>query len=176
MMRLMAAVSLGHVLSCQKCLVSTHFIFIYLHYTDWQLLIVKKVYSDELNEPNLTQLIQEFVHTHQYPELTPCNIPDLPPFYEKIIIHIFVIASFYTPSDLSGISGMKCECVYAVNRWRKLGPGHFDTLSINAAPDDMDDDSSAHGIIDLEVACVHLIFSFTLDGVKYPCVLVHWFS
>ena len=56
------------------------------------------------------------------------------------------------------------------------GPGHFDTLIVNAAPDDMDDDSSECGIQGLEVACTHLVFSFTLDGVKYPCALVHWFS
>ena len=59
------------------------------------------------------------------------------------------------------------------------GPGHFDTLFVNAAPydvDDEDDDSSAHMIQGLEVAHAHLVFSFTLDGVKYPCMLVLWFS
>ena len=35
---------------------------------------------------------------------------------------------------------------------------------------------STHGILGLEVGRAHLFFSFTLDGVKYPCALVHWFS
>ena len=88
------------------------------------------------------------------------------------------IANFFAPSDLSGISGTKSEHIYAINRWRN-GPGHFDILFVNAAPDDMDDeddDSSAHMIQGLEVAPAHLVFSSTLDGVKYPCMLVLWFS
>ena len=90
------------------------------------------------------------------------------------------VANFFAPSDLSGISGTKCEHIYAINRWRN-SPGHFDTLFVNAAPGDMDDDdddddSSAHMIQGLEIAPAHLVFSFTLDGVKYPCMLVLWFS
>ena len=118
------------------------------------------------------------MHTQQYPESIPCNIPNLPPFYKKITILTSAIASFLSPSDLSGIGGTKCECIHAINRGRN-GPGCFNTLFVNAAPDDMDDDdddSSAHRIQGLEVAHAHLVFSFTLDGVKYPCMLVHWFS
>ena len=140
-----------------------------------RLLIVKKVYLDEIDKPNLTRLIQEFMHTQQYPESISHDIPNLPPFYEKITVHTSVITSFFAPSDLSGISGMKHEHIHTINRWRN-GPSCFDTLFVNAAPDDMDDDSYAHGIQGLEVAHTHLVFSFTLDGVKYPCTLVHWFS
>lgn len=88
------------------------------------------------------------------------------------------IANFFAPSDLSGISGTKSEYIYAVNRWRN-GPGNFDILFVNAAPydvDDEDDNSSAHMNQGLEVAPAHLVFSFTLAGVKYPCMLVLWFS
>ena len=46
------------------------------------------------------------------------------------------VANFFAPSDLSGISGTKCEHIYAINRWRN-STGHFDTLFVNAAPDDM---------------------------------------
>ena len=78
------------------------------------------------------------------------------------------VANFFAPSDLSGISGTKCEYIYAINRWRN-SPGHFDTLFVNAAPDDMDDDddddSSAHMIQGLEIAPAHLVFSFTLGEV-----------
>ena len=115
------------------------------------------------------------MHTQQYPESISHDIPNLPPFYEKITVHTSVVTSFFAPSDLSGIGGMKCEHIHTINRWRN-GPSRFDTLFVNAAPDDMDDDSYAHRIQGLEVAHAHLVFSFTLDGVKYPCTLVHWFS
>jgi hypothetical protein len=69
---------------------------------------------------------------------------------------------------------MKRERIHAVKRWRN-GPGRYDTILINTAHDD-DDSSSARGLLGLEVARARLFFSFTLDGVKYPCTLVHWFS
>ena len=72
---------------------------------------------------------------------------------------------------------MKCEHIHAVSHWRR-GPGHYDTLFINTPADNVDDsaeDLSASGILGLEVAHAHLFFSFTLNGVKYPCALVHWF-
>ena len=50
--------------------------------------------------------------------------------------------------------------------------------TVNATYDNVDDNTSnspAWGILGLEVARMHLFFSFTLDGVKYPCALVHWF-
>lgn len=28
----------------------------------------------------------------------------------------------------------------------------------------------------LDIACVWLIFSFTIDGTQYPCILIHWFT
>ena len=39
-----------------------------------------------------------------------------------------------------------------------------------------DESTSDHGFLGLEVARAHLFFSFTHNGLKYPCVLVHWFS
>ena len=73
---------------------------------------------------------------------------------------------------------MKCEHIHAVSCWRQ-GPGHYNTLFINTPANNVDDsaeDLSASGILGLKVAHAHLFFSFTLNGVKYLCVLVHWFS
>ena len=131
---------------------------------------MKHIYPDQVDEPKLTRLIQEFIHSQHYPESSPCNIPDLPPLYEKITIHTSAVTTFHAPSDLSGIGGMKCECNHAVGCWRK-GLGCYNTLFINTPHDDVDDNAS---ILGLEVACTHLFFSFTLDGVKYLCALVHW--
>lgn len=138
---------------------------------------MKCIYPDQVDEPNLTQLIQEFIHGQQHPESSPHNIPDLPPFYEKITVYTSILATFHTPSDLSGIGGMKHKHIHAVNRWQN-GPGHYDTLFVNAAINDEDQDgeSSVHGFLGLEVAQACLFFSFALEGVMYPCALVHWFS
>ena len=44
-------------------------------------LIVKKVYPDEIDEPNLTWLIQEFLHTQKYPQwihvISPTSLPSM---------------------------------------------------------------------------------------------------
>lgn len=135
---------------------------------------MERVYPDQVDEPNLTRLIQEFIYNQRHPGSSAHDIPNLPPFYEKITIHTAAVATFHAPSDLSGIGGMKRERIHAVSRWRK-GPGRYDTLFINVASDNAED-SSPRGILDLEVARAHLFFSFTLNGVKYPCALVHWFS
>ena len=139
---------------------------------------MKCIYPDQVGKHNLIQLIQEFVYEQQHPGSSACNIPNLPPFYETITIHTTAIATFHAPSNLSGIGGMKCEHIHAVSHWRG-GPGHYDTLFINTSANDVDGnakDLSTHGILGLEVAHAYLFFSFTLNGVKYPCALVHWFS
>ena len=63
---------------------------------------------------------------------------------------------------------MRYERIRAVKSWRK-GPKRFDTIFINT-------DASAEGMRGLDVARVRLFFSFSHNGIKYPCALVHWFS
>ena len=63
---------------------------------------------------------------------------------------------------------MHCERIRAVKSWRK-GPRRYDTIFVNTDP-------SAEGMHGLDVARVRLFFSFSHNGVKYPCALVHWFS
>ena len=113
---------------------------------------MNRVYPDEIDEPRLTQLIQEFIHEQRHPRSSAHDIPNLPPFYEKITIHTSAIATFHAPSDLSGIGGMKREHIHAIKHWRN-GPGRYDMMLINAAHDNDDDDSSSvQGLLGLEVA------------------------
>ena len=69
---------------------------------------------------------------------------------------------------------MKHKCIHTVSCWRK-GPGCYDTLFVSAASGNTED-SPTYGTLDFEVAHEHLFFLFTLDKVKCPCTLVHWFS
>ncbi|KIM71886.1 hypothetical protein PILCRDRAFT_82378 [Piloderma croceum F 1598] len=62
---------------------------------------------------------------------------------------------------------MRSERIRAVKSWRK-GPRRYDTIFVNTDP-------SAHGMHGLDVARTRL-FSFSYNGIKYPCALVDWFS
>jgi hypothetical protein len=89
-------------------------------------------------------------------------------FYGKMTIYPSAVATFHAPSDISGIGGMRRERIRAVKSWRK-GPGRYDTIFVNTDP-------SVEGMQGLDVARVRLFFSFSHDGIEYPCALVHWFS
>ena len=139
---------------------------------------MKCVHLDQVDKLNLTCLIQEFIYEQQPPSSNAHDIANLPQFYEKITIHTTAIATFHAPSNLSGIGGMKCECIHAVAHWQKC-PGHYNTMFINTASNNTSNnngDSAVCRILSLDLAQAHLFFSFALDGVKYQCALVHWFS
>ena len=132
---------------------------------------VCKVYPEsivtEIEQPNFPHLIQKFIYNQQHPNnISNANI--LPTFYGKITIYISAIATFYAPSDISGVGGMHCECIHAVKSWRK-GPAHYDTIFVNT-------NSSLDGMQGLDVAHVRLFFSFSFEGIEYPCTLMHWLS
>ncbi|OAX31238.1 hypothetical protein K503DRAFT_654751, partial [Rhizopogon vinicolor AM-OR11-026] len=50
-------------------------------------------------------------------------------FYEKITLYTSAVATFYAPSDISGIGGMRYERIRAVYTWRN-GPGRYDCVFI----------------------------------------------
>ena len=89
-------------------------------------------------------------------------------FYGKITVYPSAVATFHAPSDISGTGGMRSERIRAVASWRN-GPSRFDTVFVHT-------NSNAEGMLGLDVACVRLFFSFTYEGLKYPCALVRWFS
>jgi hypothetical protein len=86
----------------------------------------------------------------------------------KISIYSSAVATFYAPSDISGIGGMRCERIHAIKSWRN-GPGRYDCVFVNTDP-------SVDGMLGLDIARVQLIFSFKCEDTTFPCALVHWFS
>ena len=126
----------------------------------------------EIEQPDIHILIQQFIYERQHPdhvsEDSSASVSALPTFYGKITIYPSAVAMFHAPSDISGIGGMRRERIRAVKSWRK-GPGRYDTIFVNT-------DSSLEGMRGLEIARVRLLFSFSHDGVEYPCALIHWFS
>ena len=85
-------------------------------------------------------------------------------------IHIFntAVATFYAPSNISGVTGMRREYIQAVSSWRN-GPACYDCVLVNAKPD-------VDGAWGFEVARVFLFFSFLHGGKEYLCAFIQWYS
>lgn len=86
----------------------------------------------------------------------------------KILVFTSATATFYAPSDISGIGGMRRECIRATPSWRK-GPARYDCVFVETDPD-------AVGMKGLHVARIRLFFSFKYEGEVFPCALVEWFQ
>ena len=134
---------------------------------------MRKVYpkdiAAEIEQPEFPDLIRQFIYDQQHSDaVSNASISDLPMFYGKISIYSSAVATFHAPSDISGIGGMRRERIRALKSWRN-GAGRYDTIFVNT-------DSHADGMRGLDVARVRLFFSFSHNGVEYPCALVRWFS
>ncbi|KAI6142986.1 hypothetical protein BKA82DRAFT_4331329 [Pisolithus tinctorius] len=70
-------------------------------------------------------------------------------------------STLYAPSDLSGLGGMHSECIWS--------PAHYDTIFLEKEPE-------IPGMGGLNVTRVFLFCSFHFDGIRYPCMLIQWFT
>ncbi|KAG0703017.1 hypothetical protein DFH29DRAFT_982081 [Suillus ampliporus] len=140
----------------------------------------KRIYADlladQIGEPELTTHIQRFLHDQLHHSDSNSEASKsgtgsssaLPELYEKITLYTSAIATFFTPSDVSGIGGMRYERIHAVDTWRN-GPGQYDCVFISTDP-------TVEGMRGFDIAQVRLFFSFKHNGVHYPCAFVHWFK
>ncbi|KAJ7048802.1 hypothetical protein C8F01DRAFT_1275964 [Mycena amicta] len=78
------------------------------------------------------------------------------------------IATFFAPSDLSGIRGMKREWIHCTPSWRKHGPRRDCAFVVEK--EDVD------GFRGMSAVRTKLFFSFRFNGVYHPCALVEWFK
>src|SRR5258708_6557371 len=81
---------------------------------------------------------------------------DLPEFHEKIQVHKSVVATFYAPSDLSGVGRMQHELIRAVPSWQD-GPSRYDCVFAVT-------DESVKGMRGLDVARVWFFLLFSYCG------------
>ena len=131
--------------------------------------------ANHLNEPNLSDYIRRFLYDRLYPDADVCGMdapiedcPTVSPFLRLKVFHS-ATATYYAPSDLSGIGGMHRERIRATPTWQN-GPGRYDCIFVDNEPD-------IDGFAGLHVVRVKLFLSFTAnDGTTYPCALVEWFS
>ena len=83
-------------------------------------------------------------------------------------VFLSAVATYYAPSDPSGIGGMHREHIRATSSWRR-GPARYDCAFVNSHPE-------LEGMRGLHVVRVLLFFSFSFKGITYPCAFVRWFS
>jgi len=121
-------------------------------------------------QPNLPILTSHFVHIQLQLNDADPNITAPYPDVSESPVSVFhsAVSTFYAPSDLSGLGGMHSECIRSTPYWRK-GPAQRDTVFLEK-------DQDEPGMKGLHIGRVFLFFSFTYDGVKYPCALIQWFT
>ncbi|KAI0364939.1 hypothetical protein BV20DRAFT_1056861 [Pilatotrama ljubarskyi] len=128
--------------------------------------------------PTLPMLLARFLQEQAHLDSDEPSPPDETLPYPVGRIHVFhsATATFYAPSDPSGIGGMHREHIRATPSWRK-GPARYDCVFLGKDPSEL-------GFRSLHVARVRLLFSFRPDPLfsvldtseDIPCALVEWFS
>jgi len=123
--------------------------------------------AEELGIRHLPQLVRAFLHTKIHSDDDqPCNTC---PFYAgKISVFNSASSTFHAPSDLSGTGGMRREYIRACPNWQNEGPCR-DCIFVVTNPDLL-------GFRGMDVARVLCFFSFSFQGVLYPCAVIRWFD
>ncbi|KAF8509710.1 hypothetical protein BU17DRAFT_77813 [Hysterangium stoloniferum] len=130
--------------------------------------------AHSLNEPNFVNKLHLFtadqIHADSYFNMSPMDdSDDQPPEIDNLImLYPSAVATYFAPSDLSDIGGMRSERIRTTPNWRKEGP-HYDTVFVNT---NLDED----GMHSLDIARIKQFFSFKCQGRLYPCAAVQWYS
>ncbi|EGO04774.1 hypothetical protein SERLA73DRAFT_118626 [Serpula lacrymans var. lacrymans S7.3] len=128
--------------------------------------------AEEIGVLHLRHLVRWFLFVQLYPN-DPRNPEDVPaalcPRHEgKVYVFNSAAATFYAPSNPSGIGGMRREHIRACPLWRYTYKRN-DCVFISTNPD-------LEGMQGLYIARVLCFFSFKYQQVHYPCAVIHWFD
>ncbi|KAF8886311.1 hypothetical protein BD779DRAFT_1611774 [Infundibulicybe gibba] len=127
--------------------------------------------GEKIGQPDLEDYIRRFLFDRKNPGApipgSHIELDECPEFNGRVFLYPSAIATFYAPSDISGINGMYRERIHATQSWRH-GPARYDCVFIEKDPD-------LDGFRGLHAARAFAFFSFTHDGENFPCALVHWF-
>ena len=125
-----------------------------------------------IEHPQLTELTCRFLFDQLHPnsEVSSNNIKlELcPEITSKISVFHSAVATFFAPSDDSGLQGMRRERIHSCPLWWNKAPRHDCALVVK------DDDKP--GMKGMNVVQIQLFFSFRHLDEYYPCALVEWFS
>ena len=130
--------------------------------------------AELIDEPALPSLTKLFVY-HQLQsesadESDASSVPDLHEIKLTSPVSVFhsATATFYAPSDQSGIHGMRRERIRCTPSWRRGAPRRDCAFVVI--------DDAQDGFHGMSVVRVQLLFSFEYGGKTYPCALVEWFK
>ncbi|KAK7040508.1 hypothetical protein R3P38DRAFT_2894781 [Favolaschia claudopus] len=125
-----------------------------------------------MGQPRLCELIRRFLYDQLHPNANisgaRVSLDRCPGFSERVFLYSSARATFYAPSDISGVGGMRFERIRATKSWYR-GPARYDCVFL-------EHDTEAPGFRGLHAARVFMFFRFKYQGVDYPCALIHWFS
>ena len=126
-----------------------------------------------IQQENLEELVRVFLFYQQnpdHPRTPPISVCPSAESVEDISVFHSAKAVFCAPSNPSGTGGLYRETIRCTPRWKT---GHItaprrDCVILHTGSD-------AEGVRGLDVARVHLFFSFVLRGEEFECALVHEF-
>ncbi|KAI5984035.1 hypothetical protein EDD15DRAFT_2390543 [Pisolithus albus] len=121
----------------------------------------------ELGIPALSMLIAQFLYEQLNCESTPlpAGASHLPVFTGPLKVFHSATATFVSPSDLSGIGGMRRETIRAIPVWHQ-GPARYDTIFMST-------DDTFNGMLSMEIARVLCFFHLSTQMVALT--LAHLF-
>ncbi|KAH9932967.1 uncharacterized protein B0H18DRAFT_870966, partial [Fomitopsis serialis] len=130
--------------------------------------------SNSIKHPALPSLLRRFLYDQQNPDSeTPGDdvpLQECPVVNSRSRVRVYpsAVATFYAPSDISGVGGMRHERIRAVPSWYN-GPGRYDCVFVGTDP-------AQQGMRSMHAARVRLLLSFQHDGTTYPCAVIEWFT
>ena len=126
------------------------------------------VLAVELGIPLLPRLIAQFISKQLHPNSMNLHCRLLP-YTGRIKIFNSATATFVSPSDPSGIGGMRHETICALPSWHQ-GPAWYNCVYVST-------DDTNNGMLGMDITCVYCFLSFThTNGQIFLCTLVHWFD
>jgi hypothetical protein len=128
--------------------------------------------AGEINVPNLADHVQQFLFEQLHPndtrDLSEVPANQRPSYTGKISVFNSASSTFYAPSDLSGLGGMKREHIRSCPVWRNEHSRNDCVFIIT--------DSDTQGMRGMDVARVLAFFSFRRNGKYFPCAVIRWFN
>jgi hypothetical protein len=124
---------------------------------------------------DITSLTRRFLFQQLNPDSetlgSELNIWECPDIQGQISVFHSAVATYYAPSDLSGVGGMYRERIRATPSWKKGGMtiARYDCVFAAGDP-------SVSTVQGLLVGRVRLLFSFCHLSTVYPCALLNWFE
>ncbi|KAJ7269028.1 hypothetical protein C8J57DRAFT_1609187 [Mycena rebaudengoi] len=121
------------------------------------------------NFPNLlASFLRDQIQSDTYSDDGSAELDSSDISEHPVSVYHSAIATFYAPSDPSGIRGMRRERIRSTPTWRKKGARRDCAFAV--------ENQETPGFRGMSVVRVRLFFSFSHDGIDYPCALVDWFK